>query len=344
MGRPGHRSLTPRRWAWLIVIAIAVLAGATYGRRYTDGVLRHRVRVPGNAQARFAGFYAAAAQGYYAAEGLSPAVEAGGTPTAVVDAVGRGQAAFGVAWLVDVLVAQDAGVPVQHIAQLFAAGGLRHVSRKGAGTVSPRDYRGKRVAVWFGGREYPLLATLEKYGLGARDVTLVQQRADVALFLAGEVAATAAMSYDEVWHILQAGLAADDLAILDFNREGTAVLEDGIVVNEGWLQEPAHKDLAVRFLRATLKGWEYCRAHPAECVELVLKENPRLDRAHQTWMMAEVNKLVWGGPGAAALPGRLDPVAFHRTARILLKFGALRRPPDAGAYTHEIWRLATGKP
>ena len=114
--------------------------------------------------------------------------------------------------------------------------------------------------------------------------------------------------------------------------------EDGIFARADWLD--GNTPLAARFLRASLKGWEFCRDKPTECVEIVLKESPVLGREHQAWMMAEVNKLIWGPPAPRTPFGKMDPDAFKRTAEIALKFGVIKKPADAGAYTHEIWELA----
>jgi len=78
-------------------------------------------------------------------------------------------------------------------------------------------------------------------------------------------------------------------------------------------------------------------------VEIVLKESPVLGRDHQTWMMAEINKLVWGPPTPPSPLGKMDPAAFTQTADIALKFGVIKKPADTTAYTHEIWELAQKK-
>lgn len=106
------------------------------------------------------------------------------------------------------------------------------------------------------------------------------------------------------------------------------------------LAHSADRALAARFLRASLRGSELCRDRPGECVDIVLAESPRLGRAHQTWMMTEVNKLVWGPPAPATPVGRMDPVAFRRTADIALRFGVIWRPASSEACTHDIWELA----
>jgi len=41
--------------------------------------------------------------------------------------------------------------------------------------------------------------------------------------------------------------------------------------------------------------------------------------------------------------GKMDPAAFKQTADIALKFGVIKKPADAAAYTHEVWELAQKK-
>ena len=39
----------------------------------------------------------------------------------------------------------------------------------------------------------------------------------------------------------------------------------------------------------------------------------------------------------------MDSAAFKQTADIALKLAVIKKPADAGAYTHEIWELAAKK-
>ena len=104
--------------------------------------------------------------------------------------------------------------------------------------------------------------------------------------------------------------------------------------------ERGNPDVAARFLRASLKGWELCRDRPVECVDVVMEERPRLGRDHQAWMMTEVNKLIWGPPAPTEPLGRMDPAAFRQTADIALRYGVIRKPADPAAYTQEILEMA----
>ena len=38
----------------------------------------------------------------------------------------------------------------------------------------------------------------------------------------------------------------------------------------------------MKFLKASFQGWIYCRDHPTDCVNIVLKNGSLLGRGHQT--------------------------------------------------------------
>jgi NitT/TauT family transport system substrate-binding protein len=305
---------------------------------------RVRLQLKWVPQAQFAGYYAAQAKGFYAAEGLDVTLVSGGPDLVPEQVVAAGGAEFGLTWLSALLVAREQGLPLVNIAQVFAYSGLRQVALKDSGITGVPDLRGRKVAVW-DGHEFPLLATLEKYRIDRhRDLTLVSQPLGMQLLLGRTVDAAAAMTYNEYKQLLDAGIRPDELIVIDFNAEGTAMLEDGIFARADWLDQPAHRELAARFLRASLEGWRVCRDRASECVDLVLAQNPTLGRDHQAWMMREVNKLIWGPPAPATPLGKMDPAAFDRTAAIALKFGVIKRPADRRAFTDRIWELATRKP
>jgi NitT/TauT family transport system substrate-binding protein len=330
----------------LLVVAplacLAIVGSADVGR--SQSADKVQLQLKWVTQAQFAGYYAAKAKGFYTGEGLDVTIRPGGPDIVPEQVVAGGGAQFGIDWLPSLLSARDQGAPLVNIGQVFTSSGMREIAFKSSGIKGAADLKGRRVAVWFGGNEFELLATLEKYKIDRnRDVNLVQQPFDMNLLLQKKVDAAAAMTYNEYKQVLDAGVKADDLVVIDFNREGTAMLEDGIFVKGDWVRDAKNKPIAARFLRASIKGWEVCRDKPAECVEIVLKESPVLGREHQTWMMAEVNKLIWGPPAPKTPPGKMDPEAFKRTADIALKFGVIKKPADSGAYTNEIWEMAQKK-
>ncbi len=71
------------------------------------------------AQAQFAGYYAAQAQGYYDAENLDVTIRPGGPAIIAEHVVASGQAQFGIDWLPSLLAAREAGAPLVNVAQVL---------------------------------------------------------------------------------------------------------------------------------------------------------------------------------------------------------------------------------
>ncbi|MDQ2998591.1 MAG: ABC transporter substrate-binding protein [Chloroflexota bacterium] len=296
-------------------------------------------------QAQFAGYYAALDQGYYKDENLDLTIRPGGPDIAPEQVVAGNQAEFGIDWLANLLSVREQGTPLVNIAQVYTNAGMREISWKESNINSPADLKGKKVGIWFFGNEFTLLATLNKYGIDKdKDVTLVQQPFDMTLLLNKEVDAAAAMTYNELYQVLSAGHKIEELNIIDPNKEGTAMPEDGLFVREDWIKDAKNKDIAARFLRASFKGWAYCRDNAAACVDIMVKNGAPGGTEAQKWQMDEVNKLVWGDPiNKDTKIGYLDPEVFKRSAETALKFGITKELATDATYTHEIWEMATKK-
>ncbi len=288
------------------------------------------------AQAQFAGYYAAQGEGFYDDECLEITINPGGPDIVPEQVVAGGQADFGINFVPSLLSAREQGTNLVNIAQVFERSAMREISWKDTGIESPADLAGKKVAVWFGGNEFELLATLAKYNIDKdTGVELIQQPFDMNLLLERQVDAAAAMTYNELAQVLETPdkdgnlYTLDQLNVIDFNAEGTAMLQDGVFVTEEWLADAANQDIATRFLRASFKGWMFCRDNVDKCVDYVLEQGPALPRGHQTWMMNEVNKLIW--PSTAGI-GQMDAALFEQTAGIAQQYGIIANPPGEGAY------------
>src|SRR5207244_9872534 len=101
-------------------------------------------------QAQFAGYYAAKAKGFYAAEKLDVTIRPGGPDIVPEQVLAGGGAHFGIDWLPSLLAARDQGAPLTNIAQVFAHSGMREIAFKTSGIKGAADLRGRKVAVWFG--------------------------------------------------------------------------------------------------------------------------------------------------------------------------------------------------
>ncbi|CAB4850279.1 unannotated protein [freshwater metagenome] len=302
-----------------------------------------RVQLQWVPQAQFAGEISAQAQGFYEAEGLSVTLVPGG---ADIDTVAEGSAPdgpeFTVSWLPKALAAVEAGdSDLVSIAQVFQRSGTRAISLKDSGITSVEQFRGKKVGVWDFGNEYEVTSGAAKYGLRAGvDYERVIQAFDMSALLAREIDVAEAMIYDGYAQILeQHNLATGrlyepaDLNVIDWNVEGSAMLQDAILARRSWLSIPGNEDVAVRFLRATFRGWMYVRDNPGAAINEVMASGTTQGRGHQTWQLNEINPLIWPSP---ANIGTTDSALWEQTIRVAIEGGVLKAAPPAGAFRNDL--------
>src|SRR5271167_39630 len=76
------------------------------------------------AQAQFAGYYVAAAKGFYKDANLDVTIKPGGPDISPTQVIAGNGADVIVNWMPDALAAREAGVPLVNIAQVFDRSGL----------------------------------------------------------------------------------------------------------------------------------------------------------------------------------------------------------------------------
>jgi NitT/TauT family transport system substrate-binding protein len=353
-------TLKGRRWWWLpallvaMVFAVAGCGGddegaAPSGDTGTTGQQREPDKVTLQlkwvTQAQFAGYYAAKEQGYYAEEDLDVTIKPGGPDIVPEQVVLGGQAEFGINWLDNTLATRDQGGNIVNIAQVFARSGMTEITWKDSGIDDINELRGKKVGVWLGGNEHKLFAALTKNGIDPqKDAEIVAQPFDMNLFLYGEVDAAAAMTYNELAQVLETEnpdtgelYTLNDLNVFLMSELGTGALEDGIFVTEEFIADPIHQDITKRFLKASFKGWIYCRDNPDECTQIVLDNGPTLGEGHQRWQMTEINALIW--PNELGI-GVMNPADFDTTVQIARDYGIVKKAPEGTVYMTEFAEAA----
>lgn len=289
-------------------------------------------------QAQFAGYYVALDKGFYTAEDLNVTILPGGPDIAPPQVLAGGGADAMLNWMPSALAAREKGLPVVNIAQPFKSSGLMLTCWKDTGIKSPADFKGKTIGVWFYGNEYPFLSWMSQEGIstegGDDGVTVLRQGFNVDPLLQRQADCISTMTYNEFGQVLDAGVSEDELITFKYEDQGVATLEDGIYALEDNLQDPAFEDKMVRFVRASMKGWKYAEANPAEAANIVLDndESGAQTEAHQVRMMGEIAKLTAGSNGT------LDPADYERTVATLMAGGSdpVITAKPSGAWTHAI--------
>jgi len=301
-------------------------------------------------QAQFAGYLAAASLGYYDDENLTVTMLDGG-PTIIPQQVGSAPDGpeFTISWVPKVLEARELGSDLVDIAQIFSRSGTLSVTWADEGLSGPCDLNGKIVGVWDFGNEFEVTAGLlrcgytpglENGGDAATQYQKVIQAFDMVAFLNREIDAAEAMIYNEYAQVLEATNPTTnelyqpaDMNVIDWNVQQVAMLQDAIFARASWLAEGNNRDIAVRFVRASIRGWIYCRDKPDECVNIVLDAGTALGAGHQAWQMNEINALIW--PNEYGI-GVLDPLEWRQSYAIAKQAGIITADPSVTAFDTSI--------
>jgi len=273
------------------------------------------------AQAQFAGYYAAVEQGYYKDEGLDVKIKEAGTDTVPIKSVADGDADYAISWVPKVLGSIEQGVNVTDVAQIFERSGTTQISFKDKDITTAADLKGKKVGSWGFGNQWELFAGMQKAGINTDSgISLVQQAFDMKGFLAGDIDAAQAMTYNEYAQVLETInpdtgklYQPDELNVINWNDEGTAMLQDAIWADTDKLKDKDFQDETVKFIKASIKGWVYARDNAQKAADIVTAAGSTLGTSHQLWMTNEVNKLLW--PSTDGL-GVIQKKAWDQTAKI----------------------------
>jgi NitT/TauT family transport system substrate-binding protein len=334
--------MTVRKAFALIAAAAIVLVGCSAAPgASTAAKTPIKLQLQWFPQAQFAGYFAALDKGYYADEGLDVTILPGAVDIVPATVVAGGAAQFGISWVPRMLAPRESGADVQVIGQVFQRSATTQVSFKTSGISTVADFKGKKIGSWGFGNEFELLAGMRKAGLDPdKDVTIVPQQFDMNAFIGGSIDAAQAMTYNEYAQVLEKKnpktgqlFKPEDLNVITWESQGVAMLQDAIFASESWLAKAGNSDIAVKFLKASFKGWIFCRDTPGECVDIVLKHDAKLPKGHQTWQLNEVNALIWPSTNGIGIS---DKAAFDRTVQISIDSKVLKAAPTGTAYRNDL--------
>ena len=296
-------------------------------------------------QAQFVGYFVAQAKGFYAEEGLDVTILDGGSVNPTVQ-VASGNCDFGTDWIANMLIQREQGLEVTQIAQMYQVAGYRMVALADSGIETFADLAGRRVGVWAFGNEFAAAAVFAKAGLLSDldptvtdpDVEAVVYAFDPALVFPDEVDVASAMTYNELDQIIGLGYPLEQLNVLDPADIGADMLEDMIFVNNDVLAAEdfngsgmSGREVAERFLRASIRGWEYAAENQAEATDIVIANcgdtcagsgTTQSPQIHQTWQTAEAIKLTIPTPDTDV--GHINRDDWERSVATMVEVGLLQ--------------------
>ena len=239
------------------------------------------------AQAQFAGYYVAEAKGFYREAGVKVRIEHPSVTQPAMTRLRNNECQATTLQLCQAMEIVDDGIPLVNILQTSMNNAMVIVSAHGK---NPLTQKGARVGIWSVGFGQLAICMSIKDHLDYEWVRFAQ---NVNLFVAGALDATLAMSYNEYYQLMQAGIKMSDKNVYRFCDHGYNVQEDGVYMTRDYYE--GHQDQARRFAQASRKGWEWAAQHPDETLDIVMqyvnKNRIATNRILQRLMLKEVLRL-----------------------------------------------------
>ena len=263
-----------RRLALLVLAASIWLPAACRAEPVT-------IQLKWRHQFQFAGFYAAQAQGYYRDAGLEVTLREGGPGVDPVQNVVSGKAQYGIS-NTSVLLRRAAGAPVVVLASLF--------QHSPAALAVRLDEQGRRppwsdIHIVLAPDADELRLLLAREHVPPSQVALQAPTQGLADLVEGKVDAQSIYSSTVPYLLRRANVRFE---LLQPRAAGIDFYGDVLFTSEAELREHPARAQALR--EATLRGWRYALAHPAEVVDLIRARYP--ERKPREELLAEAQQVV----------------------------------------------------
>ena len=305
-----------------ILFLIAILAVAQVSKAQDETIV---FTPQWTAQAQFAGYYVAEAKGFYQEAGVKVRIEHPSITQPSMSRLINNECQATTLQLCQAMEVVDGGIPLVNILQTSMNNAMVIVSAR---DKNPLTQKGARVGIWSVGFGQLAICMSIKDHLDYQWVRFAQ---NVNLFVVGALDATLAMSYNEYYQLVQAGIKMSDKNVYRFCDHGYNVQEDGVYVTRDYYEK--HKDQARRFAQASKKGWEWAAAHPEETLDIVMqyveKNHIATNRVLQRLMLKEVLRLQVDRESKKR-EFRLRPDMVRRASQLMVENKMLKREVTYG--------------
>lgn len=322
----------------LTIATVAIVALGGCGGDDDDGraaTTRATLVLNWTPNAHHLGIYAAQRLGWYEEAGIDLRIV---EPTAAgaEQAVGAGEAAFGISMAEAVLPARANGVPIVSVATLLPVNDSALMALAAEGVTGPGDLAGRTYGGYGGPLERELIDRLVACG-GGDPSTVRHVEVGNVDYLAGLKAGR----FDFVWifsgwdALRATEIEGDDVTLVRFEDHLDCIpnwYTPLVVANEDTIARDP--DLVRRFLDATARGYRLAADDPHRAAQLMLDLVPQSDeallRAAAGYHATRFTRL--GKPW-----GEQDPATWTAFEQFLAEAGLLESRVDpSGAFTNEL--------
>lgn len=215
---------------------------------------------------QFNGFFMAQEKGYYGKEGVKADIASGGPNISASQLVGAGKADLGDDDNITLLQGISKGLPLVMFATVFQKNPYSCISKSSKPIRTLQDMVGKTVAISPAGREQ-LIPALRNAGVDPSKVTIIAAGTDPTQLVTGQADGYFGFSTSQGVSLEQKGMDLVYASTVDLGFGGYA---DVLFATKDAID--TKKDDLVKFLRATIMGYEFAAQNPDEAAQLMVSK------------------------------------------------------------------------
>lgn len=263
-------------------------------------------------QAQFAGNYVANEKGFYADEDLKVNLIPFSYDESVIHAVYNGKAIFGITGSNELIMARARGLPIKSFAVIYKTSPICAYTLRQSGIIRPQDFLGKTVGLEKAPDiEMMYSAMITRLGIDRSQIKEVTIGFDATELLDGTVDVSTGYAVNEPQQAIKAGHEVNIILMADY---GVNMYGDVLFAAEDTINN--NPELVERFLRATLKGWQYAIENKEEAVDITLKYATDRTQSHESYMLHTSIPLIHTGDSPL---GWMEKARWEEVQNILLQ-------------------------
>ena len=317
-----YRKISPKFWQWLCLLTL--LNAPFHQARAADQV---SLQLRWDHQFQFAGYYAAAWQGFYAANGLDVEIRGALTPSGILSAtqeVREGRADFGVG-AADILIADDQGAALSVVAVIFQQSAAAFYLKAETPFAALADLTRLRVARRVNDLiDVELQAMLRSEGLDPATITPYPHQAGIKHLLSDQVQVMPGYRTSIPFLMAQHGLKLREIRPIQY---GIDFYGDSLFCQMELTR--TRPEMVARFVQASRQGWAYALEHPAEIADQITARFVRRDTFPGV-QIAEFNRFQADVVRQLTLYplielGHVNPYRWERMHHLLAQAGLVKQ-------------------
>ena len=218
-------------------------------------------------QFQFAGYYMAKEKGFYKDVGLDVKFKKYNNNIKPIEEVIKKRATYGIGRS-SLIVDKSNGKHIKLLAAIFQSSPLILLATKKSGIKTIKDFKGKRIMNTFDSIEaVSYNAMMSKYNISIDDMKILKHSFDINDLIDGKTDLMASYISNEPFLLKQKGV---EYKIFDPRNYGFDFYSDILFTSQYEIDN--HKQRAINFKDASIKGWEYAFLHIDETAELIMKK------------------------------------------------------------------------